>query len=164
MRWLHLSLVLLAQCLAVRTGNPLVTLTNYLTTKTERGCRGELVHITCPPGNKVTTVSVSHREISHSALLRSQYSPWWLGARLARSPVEEGGREAGGGVRPSLTRAWCRDSARAGRSAPSPSPAPSWSPRLSRVQEEEKGQYQPPASSCPELRLRCFLFTGNIWR
>lgn len=55
--WLHLILALLTQSWTVRN-NPLVTLTNYLTTKTERGCEGEVVHITCGPGNKVTTLSL----------------------------------------------------------------------------------------------------------
>ena len=56
--WVHLILVMLTQSWSVRN-NPLVTLTNYLTTKTERGCEGEVVHITCGPGNKVTPLSLS---------------------------------------------------------------------------------------------------------
>ena len=61
--WVHLILVMLTQSWSVRN-NPLVTLTNYLTTKTERGCEGEVVHITCGPGNKVTPLSLSLSQLN----------------------------------------------------------------------------------------------------
>ena len=47
-----LCLILLTQGRPVRT-NPLQTLTNYLTILTERGCQGEVIHLTCETGNKV---------------------------------------------------------------------------------------------------------------
>ena len=68
--WLHLILVILTQSWSVRN-NPLVTLTNYLTTKTERGCEGQVVHITCGPGNKVTTITLSLSQLNILTL----YSP-----------------------------------------------------------------------------------------
>ena len=154
--WLHLIVLLVTQCssrAAVRN-NPLLTLTNSLTTNTERGWRGEVVHITCRPGNKVTTLSVSPSSIliSLSFLPSSPFSPSWL--EVLAGP--------GGDVRASLTRGWwwSRESVRAGRSATSPSPTISYTQRLSCV-PGETGEFRPWFT--PETD-RVVLFTGNIWR
>ena len=88
--WLHLIVLLVTQCssrAAVRN-NPLLTLTNSLTTNTERGWRGEVVHITCRPGNKVTTLSVSPSSILIS-LFPAQLS---IQSVLVGSPGGSGGR------------------------------------------------------------------------
>ena len=99
---LHLILLMvLSQCWSVRTSNPLVSplvsLTNYLHTKTERGCQGEVVHITCGPGNKVTAQSLTRSKISNSFLSQISIQSVLVGSQPGSDPCGGGAGVGDGG-------------------------------------------------------------------
>ena len=91
-----LSLLLLTQGWPVRS-DPLQTLNNYLTVLTERGFRGEVIHITCEAGNKVGSAQTSDT----SQPLPVQLS---IQAVSIRSQAEEEAREVRGEVRGEVQR------------------------------------------------------------
>ena len=103
---LVLCLILLTQGRPVRT-NPLQTLTNYLTILTERGCQGEVIHLTCETGNKVGQYirpgTIFHPSCSALNPVRVHWQ--WSGVRVLSRGVSqlpvwceggEGGGEGGG--------------------------------------------------------------------
>ena len=102
---LVLCLILLTQGWSVRT-NPLQTLTNFLTILTERGCQGEVIHLTCETGNKVGQYirpgTIFHPSCSALNPVRVHWQ--WSGVRVLSRSVsqlrEGGGAEAVSGQGP----------------------------------------------------------------